>query len=74
MRRLLDLVKSRLRLLIRGGPEEDPGPDPRYGRSVSYTACSNCGEGSLVYDEERGTSVCSVCGAADERRGGGGGE
>ncbi|WP_299265684.1 hypothetical protein [Halorientalis sp.] len=67
MRRLFDLVKSRVLLWIRGGSETDTGPEPRYGSSVSYTPCAACGEGSLVYDEDRGASVCNVCGAVDER-------
>lgn len=68
MRRLLDLIRSRLRLWRRGGPAEEPGPDPRYGSSVSYTACSVCGEGSLVYDEDLEASVCNVCGETHDGR------
>jgi len=38
---------------------------PRAGRSASYLPCRHCGEGSLVYDEDRATSVCRCCGAID---------
>ena len=61
MSKLLRLVVGRVKTLFRS----DPGPDepPRYGSSVSYAACPECGEGSLTYDESAGTSVCNVCGA-----------
>ncbi len=61
MRKILNLVVGRLKTLF----QRDPAPDdpPRYGSSVSYTACPECGEGSLTYDEDAGTSVCNVCGA-----------
>jgi hypothetical protein len=59
--KLLNLVVGRVKSLFR----RDPGADdpPRYGSSVSYAACPECGEGSLTYDEGAGTSVCNVCGA-----------
>ncbi len=38
---------------------------PRSGLSASYLPCRRCGEGSLVYDEDLGTSVCRCCGALD---------
>lgn len=66
MRRLLSLITSRLRLWLRDEPDADTGVEPRYGSSVGYVACSNCGEGSFVYDEEAGVSVCNVCGTTDE--------
>jgi len=53
-------------VLVRGSAETGDGPAPRYGRSVSYTPCPACGEGSLVYDEDEGASVCRACGAVDE--------
>jgi len=62
---LLDLIRGRIRLWRRDGPS-GPTHDPRYGQSVSYVPCHECGEGSLVYDEEEGASVCQVCGAVDE--------
>ncbi len=65
MRKLLGYLLGRLRTW-RGGVEPDPDERPRYGTSVSYTPCHECGEGSLVYDEDRGASVCRVCGAVDD--------
>jgi hypothetical protein len=58
--KLVNLLRGWLRI----GPA-DPGPDegPRYGASVSYTACPDCGEGSLVYDPDAGGSRCNRCGA-----------
>lgn len=58
MRKLFNLVRSRLRLLIRNEPEDD-SRGPRYGSSVSYMPCRACGEASLVYDEEREATVRS---------------
>jgi uncharacterized protein (DUF983 family) len=60
-------VRSKLLNLLRGvlrlrGSEPDPGEGPNYGRSVSYTACRACGEGTLEYDPETDADVCSVCG------------
>jgi len=62
---LLDLIRGRIRLW-RQDDSSGPTHAPRYGESVSYVACSECGEGSLVYDENRGASVCNVCGAVDD--------
>jgi len=39
---------------------------PNYGFSASYMPCYECGEGSLVYDESVGGTVCRCCGAVDE--------
>jgi ribosomal protein S27E len=36
---------------------------PRYGVSVSYTPCPECGEGTMEYDEAADESRCTVCGA-----------
>ncbi|MEF8776185.1 MAG: hypothetical protein V5A43_06745 [Haloarculaceae archaeon] len=50
-------------------PASDPVSAPNYphtGRSASYLPCRHCGEGSLVYDEDRAASVCRCCGAIDE--------
>jgi ribosomal protein S27E len=38
---------------------------PRYGTSVSYMPCRECGEGSLVYDPELKATRCRCCGAMD---------
>ena len=66
MRRLLNLAVSKVKTLLRRGPDTDDGPGPRYGTSVSYVACRECGEGSMVYDDEEGASVCNACGAVDD--------
>jgi rubredoxin len=60
------LVVGKLKTVLRRDPDTDDGPGPRYGTSVNYLACRECGEGSMVYDEDRGASVCQVCGAVDE--------
>jgi hypothetical protein len=39
---------------------------PQYGYSASYMPCRKCGEGSLVYDEELGGTVCRCCGELDD--------
>jgi hypothetical protein len=39
---------------------------PQYGYSASYMPCRKCGEGSLVYDESLGGTVCRCCGEPDE--------
>lgn len=39
---------------------------PTLPASASYLPCRYCGEGSLVYDEALGTSVCRCCGATDD--------
>lgn len=38
----------------------------RYGYSASYMPCRNCGEGSLVYDDALGGTVCRCCGELDD--------
>ena len=45
-----------------------PVSSPTYtpARSASYLPCRRCGEGSLVYDDDLGTSVCRCCGAVDD--------
>jgi hypothetical protein len=58
--KLLNLLRGALRL--RGGdPDLDAGPN--YGRSVTYAACRECGEGHLEHDPEANADVCVVCGA-----------
>jgi hypothetical protein len=66
MRRLLRLAASRLKFWVRDDVATGPKHDPRYGQSVSYVPCGSCGEGSLVYDETAGTTVCNACGAVDD--------
>jgi len=43
-----------------------PVDSPRSTVSASYLPCRHCGEGSLVYDEARGASVCRCCGQTDD--------
>jgi hypothetical protein len=62
---LLDMIRGQIRTWLRDGPT-GPQHDPRYGESVSYLPCPECGEGSLVYDEDREASVCRACGAVDD--------
>lgn len=62
MRKLLEVVRSSLRLRTDDTSNTGSSTDPRYGESVSYGPCPNCREGSLVYDEKRETTVCNVCG------------
>jgi len=62
--KLANLLRGWLRI---GGGDPDPDDGPRYGTSVSYTACPECGEGSLVYDPDAGGSRCNQCGAVQER-------
>jgi hypothetical protein len=47
-----------------GGDPTADGPDgrPRYGVSVSYAPCPDCGEGALAYDPATGESRCAACG------------
>lgn len=61
---LVNLLRGALRLR-----DDDPEPDdgPNYGRSVTYTPCRACGEGTLEYDDETNADVCSTCGAAFPR-------
>lgn len=51
-----------------GSPSSSVPPTdlPTLAVSASYLPCRHCGEGSLVYDEARGTSVCRCCGARDD--------
>ncbi len=65
MRKILRLVVGQIKTHL--GRDPEPDDPPRYGSSVSYTACPACGEGSLTYDADAETSVCNACGArADE--------
>ena len=57
--KLLNLLRGALRLR---GSAPDPDEGPNYGRSVSYTACRACGEGTPEYDPETDADVCPVCG------------
>lgn len=37
-------------------------------RTASYMPCDECGEGAMVWNEERGTSECGWCGKVYKRR------
>lgn len=64
MRNVLDYLLGLLRLRSRKSDADGNDVEPRYGKSVSYLPCPECGEGSLVYDEDREQSVCNSCGVA----------
>lgn len=64
MRNVLEYLLGVLRLRSRKSDAGEDDIEPRYGNSVSYLPCPECGEGSLVYDEDREQSVCNSCGVA----------
>jgi hypothetical protein len=51
----------------RTGPAtEAPDVEPRYGVSVSYAPCRDCGEGTMEYDPAADESRCTVCGTTTD--------
>jgi uncharacterized protein (DUF983 family) len=66
MGNVLDYLLGLLRLRARKNDAGENDTEPRYGKSVSYLPCPNCGEGSLVYDEDTEQSVCNSCGIVDD--------
>jgi len=65
--KLLNYLRGRWRT-GKSNAEMNPAEVARYGESVNYMPCPECGEGSLQYDESVGAPKCSACGAVDEYR------
>jgi len=63
--KLLNYLRGRRRTR-KSNAEMNPTEVARYGESVNFMPCPECGEGSMQYDEEVGTATCRVCGAVDD--------
>jgi uncharacterized protein (DUF983 family) len=63
--KLLNYLRGRRRTR-KSNAEMNPTEVARYGESVNFMPCPECGEGSMQYDEEVGAPKCRVCGAVDD--------
>jgi uncharacterized protein (DUF983 family) len=47
---------------VRGNASETVSGPTTY-RTASYTPCEECGEGALVWNEQKSASQCNCCGS-----------